>query len=62
MLLEKRLPDLKTEERLDCDMQDEIDSQMEYLKKYTSNINSFIGHKRAKEVKKAMINFLIEQI
>ena len=62
MLLEKRLPDLDKEERLDCEMQEEIDSQMDHLKKYTSNIDGLLGYKRAKEVRKAMINFLVEQL
>lgn len=62
MLLEKRLPDLEEEARLDCEMQEEIDLQLEHLKKYNENIISLIGYKRAKEVKKAMINFLVEQL
>lgn len=62
MLLEKRFPDLNEEERLDCEMQEEIDEQTKFLKRYTDNINSLLGSKRAKEVKKAMINQLVEML
>ena len=62
MLLEKRLPDLNEEERLDCEMQEEIDEQTKFLKRYTDNINILLGSKRAKEVKKAMINQLVEML
>lgn len=60
MLLEKRLPDLTEKERLDCEMQEEIDEQMIFLKRYSDNIKSLLGKKRAREVKKAMINQLVE--
>lgn len=62
MLIERRLPKLTENERLDCDMQDEIDEQIKNLKKYNENIISLLGKDRAKEVKKAMINLLVELI
>ncbi len=62
MMLEKRLPDLEIDERLDHDMQDEIDEQKKHLKGYNENIISLLGYQRAKEVKKAMINFLVENL
>ena len=62
MMLEKRLPDLEEEERLDCEMQEEIDEQTKHLKRYNDNIISLLGYQRAKEVKKAMINFLVENL
>ena len=62
MKITKRLPDLDSEERLDCEMQDEIDYQLEYLKTHHDRLNNLLGHKRVKEVRKAMINFLVEQL
>lgn len=44
------------------ELQDEIDMKLEKLKRYTSNIDSLLGKERSSEVKKAMINFLVEQL
>jgi hypothetical protein len=50
------------EERLNNEMENEIQDQKEHLKKYTKNITSLLGKKRSKEVKKAMISYLVENL
>jgi hypothetical protein len=62
MTLEKRLPSLSTEEILDCEMQEEIDEQIKWLKRYEKNLCSLLNKDRANQVRKAMINFLVEQL
>lgn len=48
------------DERLDKEMEDEIFEQKKNLSKYCDNINSLLGRQRANEVRKSMINFLVE--
>lgn len=44
------------------ELQDEVDEIKDWLKKYTWNIDSLYGKEKASEVKKAMINYLVEQL
>ncbi|MCP4106525.1 MAG: hypothetical protein GY749_13490 [Desulfobacteraceae bacterium] len=46
----------------DAEMQNEIYEQLRYLKRYTNNIDSLFDKNRSNEVKKAIINFLVEQL
>lgn len=50
------------EERLDAEMQEEIEMQRKNLRKYTNNIRSLLGSERSKEVRKAMISYLVENL
>lgn len=50
------------EERLDSEMENEIFEQKKHLSKYIDNINSLLGGQRSKEVRKAMIQFLVETL
>lgn len=50
------------EEKLDKEMEDEIFEQKKALSKYINNINSLLGYKRSKEVRKSMIQFLVETL
>ncbi|QQV90450.1 hypothetical protein Harreka1_43 [Olleya phage Harreka_1] len=54
--------DASQEEILDNDMEQEIADQKEHLHKYDENLKSLVGIRRSKEVKKAMINFLLETL
>ena len=54
--------DATAEERLDKEMEDEIFEQKKSLSKYIDNINSLLGRQRSKEVRKAMIQFLVESL
>lgn len=57
-----RMPE-KTEDQIQDDqMEDEIIEVKKWLKKYTSNIDTLLLDHRPKEVKKAMINYLVEQL
>jgi len=49
-------------ERLDKEMEDEIFEQKKNLSKYIDNINSLLGKQRSKEVRKSMIQFLVETL
>ncbi len=50
------------EEIADDEMQDEINEQIKLLQRYEDNLKSILDEKRAKEVRKAMINFLVERL
>jgi len=54
--------DATKEERLDQKMEDEIFEQKKNLSKYIDNINSLLGRQRSKEVRKSMIQFLVETL
>lgn len=44
------------------EFEDEKNEVIDWLKRYTSNIDSLLGKDKSKEVKKVMINFLVEQL
>ena len=50
------------EERLDQEMEQEIEDQRNDLKKYISNVDNLLGKKRANEVYRNMIYVLAENI
>lgn len=50
------------EERLDKEMEDEIYEKIKDTIKYVSNIESLLGKGRSKEVLKAVIIYLTEQL
>lgn len=54
--------ELSIDEQLQQEMQLEVDNALEYLKRYTYNIDTLLSKKYSKEVKKAMINYLVEQL
>jgi hypothetical protein len=54
--------DATEDERLDKEMEDEIFEQKKHLSKYIDNINSLLGKSRSKEVRKSMIQFLVESL
>jgi len=54
--------DAEESERLDNEMENEISMQKEHLSKYIDNINYLLGKNRSKEVRKSMINFLVETL
>lgn len=54
--------DASVEERRDKEMEDEIIEQRKQLYKYIDNINSLLGYNRSKEVRKSMIQFLVETL
>ncbi len=62
MKIDRNYDDATEEQRLDNEMQDEIETQLDHLKRYNNNIVSLLGYKRAKEVKKGMINYLLETL
>lgn len=62
MKISRSWSDASEIEKLYDEMQDEIREQKNNLKRYTSNIDSLLGYNRSKEVKKAMIEFLLEQL
>lgn len=62
MKLSRNYTDASLKEKDAQEMQDEIEEVTKWLKKYTSNIDSLLFKNSSKEVKKAMINFLVEQL
>ena len=54
--------DASEEENLDKQMEDEVIEVKKLLDRYIKNIDSLLDYKRAKEVKKSMINYLVEQL
>jgi len=62
MKFSRNYDDATEEQKLDNEMVDEIDEQLSQLKRYDYNIISLLGKERAKEVKKAMINYLLETL
>lgn len=62
MKLTRHYEDATEQERLDQEMCDEIDNISDWIKKYTSNIDSLLGKKRSKKVKKHIIEQLVEQL
>ena len=54
--------DASEEENLDNEMEQEIHDQRKTLHGYAQNMNSLLGKRRANELRKAMINILIEQL
>jgi hypothetical protein len=54
--------DASESELLDKQMEDEIFEQKKLLSRYLIIINSSLGIEKANEVKKFMINFLLENI
>ena len=62
MKLDRHYPKRTQSEILDDEMNDEIEEIKDWVKKYTSNIDSLLGNKRSKEVKKAIINLLVEKL
>ena len=60
MIINKHYEDATDEEQIQSEMQEEIDSISIWIKKYVYNIESLYGKDLSKEVKKSMINQLIE--
>ena len=46
----------------DHELNEEVDTSKEMLEKYFRNIDSLLGKERSKEVKKAMVNYIVEQL
>ena len=49
-------------EDLEQEMLQEVEDQRIYLRNYVKNIDNSLGMKLSSEVKKSMINFLVEQL
>lgn len=47
---------------LDEQMEDEIENQLSLLRRYEHNLKTLLPKKEANQVRKAMINFIVEQI
>ena len=62
MKLSRSYTDATEEQRLDDDMQDEIKEMEKFLKRYNTNLKTLLDKKRANQVRKAMINYLVEQL
>jgi hypothetical protein len=44
------------------EMEDEIEMQLDLLRRYENNLQTLLPKQEANEVRKAMINFLVEQL
>ena len=54
--------EISKEDALEQEMLQEVQEQRDNLRRYTNNIDSLLGKKLSSEVKKSMINFLVEQL
>ena len=54
--------EITEEENKEQEMLEEVSNARQYLREYTQNIDSLLGKEFSSEVKKSMINFLVEQL
>ena len=62
MKLDRHYETVSEDEKLDNEMTDEIYEIIKWYKKYSNNIDSLLGKKRSKQVKKAILNVIIEEL
>ena len=62
MKLTRHYTDATESERLDAELRDEVTEISKWMKKYFNNVDSLLGKKRSNEVRKHMINTLVEQL